>query len=384
MKDGSYARMKSIFLFLFLCQLYSLSLFSQLSDSAEISLLTCRAGDDIYNTFGHTSIRVRDKTIGKNELYNYGIFDYNAPNFTLNFLRGKLLYNLGLQSEKSFLLEYNYSKRSVFEQKLDLDSNSTKQLYQALKENYRPENRSYKYDFFFDNCSTRPRDLLKENIEGLVFPPSDLDISFRELLDQHTFGKPWLDFGIDLIIGSIADKQASVEGQMFLPEYLFLHLEEAQVKGKKLVSDSNLIIDYESEIEKRSNVSLFNPYLVFGVLLFLELFLFFKYFKKPTTKLISLYDKFWFLLLGLGSLLICFLWFATDHIATKQNWNLLWLNSLFFFLLAKARKNIMFIASLFLILSLWMSVFIQNFHFASIIIIGLLLLKLLRKQLSTP
>ncbi|MBT8189303.1 MAG: DUF4105 domain-containing protein [Bacteroidia bacterium] len=353
----------------------------QLSDSAQISVITCRAGDDIYNTFGHTAIRIYDPLDGKNELYNYGIFNFREPNFTMKFLRGKLLYSLGLQPYRRFLENYHYEKRTVFEQVLDISQKDRKEIYQAIRTNYKPENRAYLYDFFFDNCSTRPRDILLDHIDGVSFAEQKGNKTFRHLLDEYTYAKPWTDFGIDLIIGSVADWTADRNDQMFLPEYLFTNLEEAKVNGHSLVSETKILANFESELERRSNIPWFTPVLVFAILLLLELILFLKFRKKVNPKWLTIIDKFWIFILGIGSIIIAFMWFGTDHIATKQNLNLLWMHPLFLVILFKPKRRIVLFSIILMILAILLSPFIQELHLASILIILITILKLVRRGL---
>ncbi|MDG2448849.1 MAG: DUF4105 domain-containing protein, partial [Saprospiraceae bacterium] len=131
-----------------------------LSSDARVSLLTCDPGEEIYTLFGHSAIWVYDRETNTNKVYNYGTFDYNAPNFTINFLRGKLLYWLATEEGNNFLATYNYYQRSIKENKFQLDSVQMNLLYNALEENALGKNRAYLYDFFFDNCSTRIGDML--------------------------------------------------------------------------------------------------------------------------------------------------------------------------------------------------------------------------------
>lgn len=364
-----------ILFFLIQCSILS----AQLSDAAQISVVTCRAGDDIYNTFGHTAIRIHDPQNGKNELYNYGIFDFREPNFTMKFLRGKLLYRLGLQPYRSFLDNYHYEKRTVFEQVLDISGKEKNDIYQALRTNYKPGNRAYLYDFFFDNCSTRPRDILLNNIADFQLPELKEKKSFRNLLDEYTYAKPWTDFGIDLIIGSIADKAASRHDQMFLPEYLFNNLAETSQSGKALVSETKILANYESELEQRSSIPFFTPVLLFSLLLLLELILFIKLRKKSFPKWLTILDNTWIFLLGVGSLVIAFMWFGTDHIATKSNLNILWMHPLFLLVTIKPNRNLNSVSLCLMILALLISPFIQELHIASIMIILVTILKLGRR-----
>ncbi len=351
---------------------------AQLSEDSSISLITCRPGEEIYNAFGHTAIRIFDPINELDILYNYGMFSFDEPNFILKFLRGKLLYWLGIEKYNTFLNNYTKQKRSVIEQKLNLSLEQKNQIFLALRHNLKPDNRNYLYDFFFDNCSTRPRDIITDNIINLNFYNTNDNKSFRELIDEYTVSKPWTDFGIDLIIGSIADRKASTEDQMFLPEYLMFHIDIATIKNQKLVDENKLVLDYENEAKIRSTKSFPWPMLLFGMFLFIELLLYLKP-KLLNSKLISYYDNAWFCVLGISGVLILFMWFGTDHIATKSNLNLLWLNPLYLFKLKK-HKSPLLDYSIFglLLLTILQNNTIQSLHAASIIIIAIIAFKVLR------
>ena len=357
---------------LFFC--FAQNLISQLSQQAEISLITCRPGDEIYSTFGHTAIRVQDPTRDMDILYNYGMFSFDEPNFTAKFLRGKLEYWLGIESYRSFINSYSNEKRTVIEQKLKLDFDQRNQVFRALRNNLKPENRKYLYDFFFDNCSTRPRDILIDNISDISFGLEAYPPSFRELISQYTVNKPWTDFGIDLIVGSVADRKASVRDQMFLPEYLMHHFDRS---GK--VGGTDILLDYEKEAATRKHSPWFSPVLFFALILLLEIYLFIK-FRERSHSYIRSYDKTFFTLLGIGGLLLLFMWFGTDHIATKQNMNILWMHPLYFFLLkAKNKKGFIYLLIGLALLALIQLPFFQELHMASVMLILVCFLKLLRK-----
>lgn len=371
--------LRIIFTFFWLGAL-SIPTFAQLSESATISIWTCRQGDDVWNVFGHTAIKVEDPVTAKFEIYNYGMFNFDEPGFTLKFLRGKLLYSLGIQSKGRFYNGYTDEERSIFEQKLNLTTEQKNTIYLKLRENFKKENRRYLYDFFFDNCSTRQRDIIYNSLENV----SDINDAkptktFRQLLDEYTFASPWMDFGIDLIIGKIADDVASNKDMMFLPDYLFQRLKNTQVNGAPLVIETNTILDFEAEHVHRQKVPFFSPQLLFGLFFLLELILFFIFFKKTTPVLIKFYDGVWFTLLAISSIIILFMWFGTDHDATKQNLNVLWLNPLFFVLLFTKKKWVYWSLLISLGLALLVSSFLQQYHIASIIIICTIVLKLLRR-----
>ncbi len=369
-----------VFLCCFCCQSEALC---QLSESSSISVLTCRAGDDIYNMFGHNAIRVQDPERQMDDIYNYGLFNTQTPNFITKFLRRKLQYWVGKSSMKNFLRGYVYEKRSILEQELDLDLNQRNKLYMALQQNMRPENKYYKYEFFFDNCATRIRDILGDNITLLTYPSEENNqVTFRDLLDQFNFVSPWIDFGMDLLVGTPADALADTENQMFLPEYLYKHLSRSSLGHKPLVKSSKVILDYEKEYNERTNSkSFFTPALLFGFLLLLELFIFLSS-RKSSSRWIRFYDALWYLILGIGGLVLVFMWFGTDHITTKNNINVLWMSPLFLFLLFKRNRTLLIIMAGLLILTLLLGTFLQQLHVASILIILLVLLKLLRQLVT--
>ena len=125
----------------------------QLSNEAEISILTCSPGKELYSLFGHTAIRVRDPKAGMDEVFNYGTFDFDTPHFYLKFAQGLLPYQLSTTSFRNFMLSYQMEERSVYSQRLRLDSLQKQQLFDLLLENYRPENRSYLYNFSLSSAT---------------------------------------------------------------------------------------------------------------------------------------------------------------------------------------------------------------------------------------
>ena len=247
----------------------------QISSSTQISLLTCDPGDALYSTFGHSAIRVFDPNQDLDIVYNYGTFDFDEPNFYTKFLRGKLLYKLSRYGYSSFLNEYHREKRAIREQVLELDSLQKISFINALEENYKPENQYYLYDFFFDNCSSRIRDLAENHIPGFSYSDTNTEEkTYRQMLDEYLGSKPWSDFGIDLIIGAVADDQADFRSQMFLPDYLHDHLEKGQVNSKNgnslLITSGYKVLQFENE---KNNRPWFTPALLFWIFFLIELVL---------------------------------------------------------------------------------------------------------------
>lgn len=230
------------------------------SDSIRISLLTCAPGEEIYSLFGHTAIRYKEPAKGIDVVFNYGLFNFNTPNFMLRFALGETDYELGATPYERFAAEYEYFGRSVWEQELAIDPTEKEKLISLLKENLRPENRIYRYNFFYDNCATRPRDKIEEAIHGKVtylpLTKSGEVKSFRDIVHQYTQGHPWARFGIDLCIGNEADAPITDREMMFAPFYLKNAFGNAQIVGdstrSSLVLNTEKIIDCEQWADNES------------------------------------------------------------------------------------------------------------------------------------
>lgn len=311
----------------------------KLTPQAQISVITCGPGDQIYSTFGHSAIRVNDRTQGIDVVYNYGTFDFTTPNFTLKFARGKLDYTLARQSFPYFLLNYEEENRWVKEQVLHLDPVQKQQLFDFLEHNYLPENRDYKYDFFFNNCSTKIWDVLKETYgEALHFSEDYLDERYthRQLIRQNVATNSWLGFGIDLALGSVIDDTATAKEHMFLPVYTMRQLSMSTLGGKPLTSETVTLFEPR---ETRSSDSFFlTPAFGLSLLLLAVLVLTYNDFKNNTRK--RWLDFLLFFVPGLIGWMILFLWFLTDHTETAGNLNLVWAFPLHFFVaFVVARKR---------------------------------------------
>ncbi len=364
---------------------------SQLSDSATISIYSVDRGSEVYTSFGHTGIRVSDPAQSLDYVFNYGIFSFNEPGFYTKFLAGKLLYRMGAETNGGFHKHYHREKRSVYEQKLDLTLQEKQAIYAFLVENYKPENRKYYYDFFFDNCSTRIADILDNNVAGLSWPQKPTKtITFREMLKESMEVKPWVFYGMDLIVGSIADKTTNIRDQLFLPMYLHDHLNNSFRGEKNIVLEDNLVADYVQE-KTNQKAPFFNPILVFGILLIIEFIIFllsFKLFDNST--IINFYDRICFIIVGIAGLIIAFMWFGTNHETTKNNWNLLWMNPFFLILgfLPYSRFNkiikliLLIFISILVLLILNLFQIPQEIQLPNKLLIGVLTLKILRMLIA--
>jgi len=311
-----------------------------LMNNTQISLLTCDPGSEIYSLFGHSAVRVKNEEKNFDVVFNYGTFDFQTPNFTLKFMRGKLPYRLAVASYGSFLKEYHYFKRGVREQVLQINNTQKEDIIRFLENNAKPENAEYKYDFFYDNCSSRIRDVFEKTLH---YPPQysgENKLTFRNLLHRYLEAWPWLRTGIDIIIGSKADKIADASAQMFIPDKLHDNLASAQFNGRNLLGDT-----YDVLIFERTEASfLITPRLINFLLLLVIAFL---YYKRKFNWLDVMF-KLWLAFAITAMLLIVFLWFFTDHKATKINYNLLWLSPFYLGFLTKNNK-VKWVISIFLI-----------------------------------
>ena len=202
-------------------------------DSVEISLLTCQPHDEIYSLYGHTAIRFHDTRQGSqmDAAFNYGVFDFKKPHFVLRFVFGLTDYELGAYPYKLFLAEYRHFGSMVTEQVLNLTSEEKRQLREALRENLEPGNNVYRYNYFYNNCTTKARDIIERCINGKIEYAARKDYmpSYREMVHEMTRNHPWAQFGNDLLLGIQADQPTDTRQQEFLPYNLMYDFDHAQI-----------------------------------------------------------------------------------------------------------------------------------------------------------
>ncbi len=209
---------RTLILTLLLTILLPLRSAAQMADSADVYIITCAPGTESYSIYGHTAIRIAIRGTEFDRIYNWGIFDFSTPNFVYRFAKGRLDYLLGAYAYDDFLNEYISESRSVWSQKLNLTPDEKENLFELINENLRPENVRYRYDFFFDNCATRVRDIIAAAAtDTVIFPERENKKSFRQLIDPLQKVLPWLDLGADMLLGLQADKKATAADEMFLP-----------------------------------------------------------------------------------------------------------------------------------------------------------------------
>lgn len=289
----------------------------------KISLLTCAPGNELYSTFGHTAIRIIDSTQHSDFVFNYGTFDFDQPNFYLKFVRGKLNFMVDAERFYDFIYEYQITKRSVVEQDLRLSNEQKKFIIDFLYNNYLPANRYYKYDFLFDNCATRIRDILFKKTTGVrlansIIPPNTTS---RDLIYYYLdkAGQPWSKLGIDLLLGSVMDRKIDNNAAMFLPDFLSKGVAHATINGKPYVLKETTILNAPTPIQPSGK---YMPLIVITIICICFLFLF--YIGRKNKLFTNFLDVFLLYISGLLGLLMLFMWFCTDHQTCANNYNLLW------------------------------------------------------------
>ena len=307
---------------------FGTSFFAQSQDTCNlrISLLTCSPGEELYSLFGHTAIRVTDKSSGVDVVFNYGTFDDSNPTeFYWNFTKGLMRYVLSAYPMQDFVTEYQMQNRGVIEQDLGLSCTEKNNLFEALKLNLREENRFYNYYFHTDNCTTRARDIIVKNAENKVefrnILPAKVP-SFRNMIHQYLDkgGQYWSKFGIDILLGANLDKKVNNDQAMFLPDYLLMAFDSAGIRSQALVKDKPVILP-TPEI-KDSGIS-FKPEYFFALLAILILALQFSK-TRSAEKFLRVFDVFFFFLLGLLGIVILTLWIIRIDDVCRNNFNIFW------------------------------------------------------------
>lgn len=353
------------------------SQYKTLSDSAEISLLTMSPGqEELYSAFGHSALRVQDPLNRVDVVFNYGIFHFNQPNFYLNFTKGKLYYELGIRSYKRTKNYYTSINRTITEQILNLSKDEKQLLFDKLMLNAEPENAYYYYNYCYNNCSTKIRDILEEVLGDKLnydFSYANDSLSYRQLMDLYLGQQPWGDLGIDLALGSEIDQVADGRGYMYLPEFLLESFDKATIEREggadDLVKETNII---NTAFEMPDASSAIEPIHVFVILFFVVGLAIHRGLKYNVS--FRWVDVLLFGVTGLAGCFLLFLWFGTDHLS-QANYNLIWctplsLIALILLLMKKTpawlRYYFVAFGGLMVLQILFRELFVQELHFAFI------------------
>jgi len=358
----------------------------ELSEDAIISVLTMGPDkNELYSAFGHNAIRVFDPVLGIDKAYNYGTFNYDDPNFYVNFTKGDLLYFLSVGESGQLLRIYEYFDRWINEQVLDLSLEERQRVFNYLENNALPENANYYYDYFYDNCASRIRDVFAEVFSDSIrfdmeyVPPG---MTVRELTDIYLEGKfPWGDLGIDICLGLPMDKRISGYDYMFLPDFIESGFNHTYIKDKT-GEERPLVKSTKSIYTSRSapEATFFSPLFVSISLLVIGLLV--TWMQWRVARKGKWFDFTWFFILGLLGLLLTGLWFLTDHKAAAYNFNILWafpLHAIAAFLLfvnsIKRKRYFNLVGWAMLLLVIFWSFLPQDLHYSLIPIVLLTMVR---------
>ena len=347
----------------------------ELSENTEVSILTIGPGAVLEDGFGHSALRIKDPSNKLDLVFDYGRYDFEADGFYLNFAKGRLTYEIGWTDFKRFISTYKQQKRRVFAQTINLSHLEKKQLFKSLLQNIQPQNKSYSYDFFYNNCATKIIDIIDEVTQDtVIFLAGEpyTTMTFRDMIHSHIPENSWGGFGIDIALGSEIDRETSLKEQLFLPKNMseILNNSRYEKRAEKLILKTEVL-----SVDQNPYVVAFwiSPLITIGLVSILILFITYRDWRKKIRN--RLLDSFIFLLTGLFGILVLFLWFGTEHTATSFNYNFLWAFAfnLFFIptvLKTEVKKRFMaylkfLVLMLFLMLLHWFTG-VQSFNFVLI------------------
>ena len=301
----------------------------QQEDSVRVSLVTFYPGSEPHNIWGHSEIRVQQGPI---DLYfNYGVFDFQAPAFMWRFMLGETDY-LCMPVPRAYATMGMEGRRMV-EQELNLPQDRAIAVRNFLWYNAQPENRTYRYKFLSDNCSTRPRDIIEMAAgEGLQYPAmGDTAVTYRDILAHYCRNYAWEKFGIDLVLGWDVDTVLDQRATMFIPMILMDAIDRATIKTDSvtmpLVKATTVPVDASTAGKVKPPTPWYiSPMAVALLVLLLTLLVSSRDWRRRDVS--RWFDTMLFTTGGLAGCLIFFLIFFSTHEATSPNINVAWLHPL--------------------------------------------------------
>ena len=314
---------------------FSVNLVSSQDDNFnryEISILSIGEGSSLADAFGHTGIRVKDSVLDNDIVFNYGIYDFNAPNFYSNFVKGRPEYKLGIQNYKNFVKGYFKENRYIIEHQLDFDKNSTLKIIELLIDNL--NNPYYTYDYLRDNCATRVADIIIENTDNKFkdeILKSEAILSYRDLIHEKINENSWAALGIDLCLGAIIDKKINTRETFFLPENLmnYLDLYDGDTINRNIIYSPKLKTSYRENLPSPLLINFILSLIIIAITIF----------NFKNNKWNKSLDTLIFLITGSIGILIIYLWFFSNHFAGAQNFNFVWAFPFNFAMILAIHKN---------------------------------------------
>lgn len=317
-------------------------------DGLKFYLLTCGPGNEAYSLFGHTALRILQLDRGQDFVVNYGMFSFSQDYFVLRFVFGITDYQMGICDYQYFEQEYRSEGRWVYQQELNLTESEKEALMVAIDENYKPQNRTYRYNVFYNNCTTKARDIILDNLNGKVQNLNKIDelVSFRELCHSKTYNHRWSQFGNDLLLGIKADLPTDRNEQQFLPENLMRDFSKAIVisngKTRKLIKSEGYIIEKQTVVQETSVAEILTTPRVLLIAVAI-LIIGITIFEIRYHRLLWLTDAILLMTTGIAGLIL-FVMIFSQHPTVNINLQILVLNPVSFFMaipvaLAERRKS---------------------------------------------
>ena len=325
-KEKKRRKVCLVFVFFTLCFLNLPMLFGAThGDSLEVGLMTCEPGSEVYSLYGHTAIRIKNYTTGEDWVFNYGTFSFRQPYFVWRFVRGECDYQIGAIPFMYFASEYRERGSSVYQQTINMMPDEKRRLFAYLLENMRPENREYRYNFLYDNCTTRARDVIENAIEGnVIYCASDSVRTYRRILHEYTSANyPWTELGNDICLGAGADVDINIRQEMFAPFYLLRYADAAVIRDSAGNERPFVLSKYEvvkkNEVTNASSL-LPHPSLLVWLLVIVVITLTLVEYRRHLC--------FWWLdaivmtLAGIIGVVVTFLFFFSVHPTVGSNWQI--------------------------------------------------------------
>lgn len=295
-----------------------------LSQRLEISLITCYPGPEVYELYGHSAVRVKTPTV--DIAYNYGVFNYSAPNFVYRFVKGETDYMAVAQLFDDFMRQYVWRGSKVVEQKFNLTEEEAVEFWRVLQNDVLPQNCVYRYNYVKNNCATKILDCL-DKVEGVgaIYPDTVRFGTFRNEMRYYGRNYDWYQYGIDLALGKGIDYALTGREEMFVPVIMLEQMKTAsRSNGEKLIKSTEVLYEGQGDATLSATPFLLSPLFVswvafVGVLLFV-------YFGIRHKRLFKGVYAMWFAVCGAAGCLIAFLVFVSEHEATSPNMLIWWLN----------------------------------------------------------
>ncbi|MFV8322590.1 DUF4105 domain-containing protein [Flavobacterium sp. LS2R12] len=347
------ASFKKIVLFILLLSTtsYSFGQSIELSKNTQVSVITCGTGNESYSLFGHTAIRVRDTINGIDVVYNYGAFDFNTPNFVMKFIKGDLQYFAVAHSYPDFINQYQYEKRSVYEQELNMPFPLKQKLFDNLNTSLASGESHYTYKFIDKNCTSMVVDIINKTLDTIaIVKNTDTDFTYRTILypyfDNHFYEK----LGTSIIFGKKVDGLGT---QLFLPFELQKSLKKVSFQNHPLAQENKTLLEFDNKAPGSWWNNMYTYLLFLGFMVFLN--------KKSV-------DLFYLILIAIIGLFFTFIGFYSSHLELGYNYNILLFNptllGLLYFYWTKNKKGIYNLALInLLLLAIYFFVVINKVHF---------------------